>query len=45
VPITPAAAIDERWLTEHVLKHSPEKVGSLWDNRTGAAEVAAILAR
>jgi uncharacterized membrane protein YgcG len=44
-PLPAVAAIDDAWLAEHVLKHPPEKVGNLWDNRTGEAEVAAILAR
>jgi uncharacterized membrane protein YgcG len=44
---TPPApsTIDDAWLTEHVFKHPPEKVGGLWDNSTGASEVAAVLAR
>lgn len=44
-PLPSIAAIDDAWLAEHVFKHRPEHVGSLWDDRTGAAEVAAILAR
>ena len=44
-PLPPLAAIDDAWLAEHVFKYPPEKVGNLWDNRTGAPEVAAILAR
>jgi uncharacterized membrane protein YgcG len=44
-PLKPIATIDDAWLEENVFKHRPEKVGSLWDNRTGAPEVAAILAR
>ncbi len=39
------ATIDDAWLAEHVFKYPPEKVGSLWDDKVGAAEVAAVLAR
>jgi uncharacterized membrane protein YgcG len=44
-PLPPVASVNEAWLAEHVFKYPPEKVGALWDNRTGAAEVAAVLAR
>ncbi len=44
-PLPDAAAIDAAWLAENVFKFPPEKVGSLWDNTVGAAEVAAVLAR
>jgi uncharacterized membrane protein YgcG len=44
-PLPPAESIDDAWLAEHVLKYPPEKIGSLWDDKVGAAEVAAVLAR
>ncbi|MEA2560483.1 MAG: hypothetical protein QOH06_1987 [Acidobacteriota bacterium] len=36
---------DEAWLRENVLDLRPEEVGALWDRKTGAPEVAAVLAR
>ncbi len=39
------ASIDEEWLQHEVFNLLPEQVGAQWDDRTGAAEVAAILAR
>src|SRR5438132_6942660 len=39
------ASIDRQWLDEHVFKFLPEVVGAAWDDRTGAAEVAAVIAR
>jgi len=44
-PVPPVESIDDAWLAEHVFKYPPEKIGSLWDDRVGAAEVAAVLAR
>lgn len=44
-PLIPARNIDERWLEENVLSLAPEVVGAAWDERTGAPEVAAVLAR
>lgn len=38
-------ALDEAWLEENVFRLKPEVAGAAWDGRTGAAEVAAILAR
>ncbi len=38
-------AIDEAWLREHVFGLSPEAAGTVIDGKTGADEVAAILAR
>ena len=38
-------SIDRAWLDEHVFKFLPEVVGAAWDERTGAAEVCAVLAR
>ncbi len=36
---------DEAWLQENVFDLRPEEVGALWDRKTGAPEVAAVLAR
>ena len=44
-PLPDPASIDRRWLDEHVFKFLPEVVGAAWDDRTGAAEVAAVTAR
>lgn len=44
-PLVPASQIDEAWLKANVFSMLPEVVGALWDDSTGAAEVAAILAR
>lgn len=44
-PIPPTSSIDEAWLRQHVLALPPEVMGAAWDNDTGAAEVAAVLAR
>jgi uncharacterized membrane protein YgcG len=44
-PLPDPASIDRRWLDEHVFKFLPEVVGAAWDDRTGAAEVAAVIAR
>ncbi len=44
-PLPGVSTIDDAWLAEHVFKYPPERVGSLWDNTVGEAEVAAVLAR
>lgn len=44
-PLTPTQEIDERWLEDNVFSLAPEVVGAAWDERTGAPEVAAVLAR
>ena len=44
-PLLPAHEIDESWLQSNVLSLPPEVVGAAWDERTGAPEVAAVLAR
>jgi uncharacterized membrane protein YgcG len=44
-PLAPTDGIDEAWIREHVLHMLPEVVGAAWDGSTGAAEVAAVLAR
>ncbi|HYN20839.1 MAG TPA: DUF2207 domain-containing protein [Thermoanaerobaculia bacterium] len=36
---------DEEWLRENVFDLLPEEVGALWDQKIGAPEVAAVLAR
>lgn len=38
-------SIDRAWLDEHLLSRPPEIVGAAWDEETGSAEVAALLAR
>ncbi len=45
MPLTPLSRIDEQWLDENIFRHLPEVVGAAWDGNTGAAEVAAVLAR
>lgn len=44
-PLLPIDRINEQWLQDNVFTFSPEFVGAAWDDRTSAAEVAAILAR
>jgi hypothetical protein len=44
-PSADPATIDRAWLEAHVLKFPPEVVGAAWDDRTDAAEVAAVIAR
>lgn len=44
-PPPDAREIDERWLAEHVLAHPAEVIGAAWDDRVGAPEVSAVLAR
>lgn len=44
-PLPAAGTIDEAWLRQHVLALPPEVIGAAWDADTGAAEVAAVLAR
>jgi len=44
-PLPDPASIDRPWLDENVFKVLPEVVGAAWDDRTGAAEVAAVIAR
>jgi uncharacterized membrane protein YgcG len=38
-------AIDAAWLTRDVFSLLPEEAGALWDDRVGAPEVTAVLAR
>ncbi len=44
-PLPDPTSIDRQWLDEHIFKFLPEVVGAAWDDRTGAAEVAAVIAR
>jgi uncharacterized membrane protein YgcG len=44
-PLADPATIDRRWLEEHLLAYPPEVVGASWDDKTAAAEVAALIAR
>jgi uncharacterized membrane protein YgcG len=44
-PLVDPASIDRQWLDDHVFRFPPEVVGATWDDRTGAAEVAALIAR
>lgn len=44
-PLVPVEAINDAWLAEHLLSMLPEVAGAAWDDSTGAAEVAAVLAR
>jgi hypothetical protein len=44
-PLPDPASIDRGWLDANVFKFPPEVVGAAWDDRTGAAEVAAVIAR
>ena len=37
--------IDEAWLDRHLFNLPPEEAGALWDDRVGAPEVTAVLAR
>ena len=43
--LPPGSAIDRDWIAEHVLSFPPEVVGAAYDDTTGAAEVAAVIAR
>lgn len=43
--LMPVERIDEAWLRKNLFPMLPEVVGSAWDERTGAPEVAAVLAR
>lgn len=44
-PLPPLDVIDETWLTEHLFVLKPEAAGAAMDGKTGAPEVAAMLAR
>lgn len=43
--LMPLREINPAWIKQHILIYPPEVVGALWDDRLGAAEVAAVLAR
>lgn len=44
-PLPSPDAIDARWLDANLLCLAPEEAGALWDEKIGAPEVAAVLAR
>jgi uncharacterized membrane protein YgcG len=44
-PAGTTGTLDSAWLRDNVFAHLPEVVGAAWDNRTGAPEVTALLAR
>lgn len=44
-PLDPAAGIDREWLQKNVFDKRAEVIGAAWDEKTGGAEVAAMLAR
>ncbi|MEP6995239.1 MAG: DUF2207 domain-containing protein, partial [Acidobacteriota bacterium] len=44
-PLIPPESIDQAWLEKNLLSLSPEEAGALWDEKIGAPEVAAVLAR
>lgn len=44
-PIESIDTIDRGWLEQHVFRNAPEVIGAAWDEDTGSAEVAAVLAR
>ena len=44
-PAVPLSVVTDEWLQSRVLAHRPEVIGAAWDERTGAAEVTAVLAR
>lgn len=44
-PLGSTLTVDTAFLQENVFAHLPEVIGAAWDNRTGAPEVTATLAR
>lgn len=44
-PMPDPQAIDDRWLEKNLFSLLPEEAGALWDEKIGASEVAALLAR
>jgi uncharacterized membrane protein YgcG len=42
---TTTSSIDAEWLQHNLLSLLPEEAGALWDDKVGAPEVAAVLAR
>ncbi|HEY4229374.1 MAG TPA: hypothetical protein VGO79_04335 [Thermoanaerobaculia bacterium] len=44
-PLTPPGAIDAAWLSKDLFSLSPEEAGALWDEKVGAPEVSAVIAR
>ncbi len=41
----PLKSIDEAWLQKKLFSLAPEEAGALWDDKVGAPEVAAVLAK
>ena len=44
-PLPGLETVDEAWLGAHVFVHPAEVVGAAWDDKVGAPEVSAVLAR
>lgn len=44
-PLVPHNAVDLPWLRQHVFSLLPEVAGTVWDDKVGAPEVSATLAR
>ena len=44
-PAPSPSEINEQWLRTHLFSMKPEVAGAAWDDRVGAPEVAAVLAR
>jgi uncharacterized membrane protein YgcG len=44
-PLPEPPGVDREWLERHLFSFRPEVAGALWDERTGAPEVTALLAR
>jgi uncharacterized membrane protein YgcG len=44
-PLGDLAGVDRAWIETKLLSLPPEEVGAAWDEKIGAAEVAALLAR
>jgi uncharacterized membrane protein YgcG len=40
-----AAGIDSRWIEQEILAHPAEVIGAAWDDKVGAPEVVALIAR
>ncbi len=45
LPLPGIEGIDSDWLAKNVFALAPEELGAAWDDKVGAAEVAAMLAR
>ena len=44
-PLVPSSQVDDAWLEANVFSLEPEVAGAAWDDRVGAPEVSATLAR